>query len=251
MFGYVEMMGLPGAGKTTLARRSLEEARRADRRVFSRSDAVDAAVLRRNDGRIRNFLKKCPAAVWKSATGVHSSFAELHRFASGYPGIFSAVLQVAHARVERERIRECMLHDLFRYAAEYQILSDSLLPNERVLSEEGFAQLLSMVFGYLPDGAVPEGDLRSAVRDLPPIKALIRVNTPVEMCVPRLKQRQALPLVLQDCDNDASLLARLQQADRSFQIIADEFEARGGRVIHVSGSGENVSAELLPELFAE
>lgn len=233
MSTIVEFMGLPGSGKSALARLLLAESKRSGSCAWLPSDAALVRCLRRrNDGVLRNALKKLPPPAWESLFGSRHTLAELTRFAGSHPALFAFVFEVLNRRPMPLDWRTCILHAFFKKAAERLLMDEFLSSGEKVFVEEGFAM---GVFTLLDGLSAPPGeeDVQRYCRHMPVPQAVIWVDVDPAQCAARLKKRIELPLLWAGC-SAAALLDRLSDGRRCLEIAAREIGARNIPVARIS-----------------
>lgn len=244
MYPRIEFMGLAGAGKTTCGQWFLNELRACYSEVFTREEAVIQCIRRRDDGIIRNVAKRFPAIVWEPLSGMRNALAELNQYACANRAMMARIFQTLDQEAMPDSSRECIVFNFLQLVAEHQLLLNHLQPNAVLFAEEGFAQVGSMLYGYLPSRTLPEEAIGGYLDQLPALQAVIWIDTDPALCLERLRMRPAKPIVLQK-DSDQESLDFLKQAQQCFQVIADGLTQRGiplHRVEHTTAS-----ANLLPE----
>ncbi len=226
MYQWIEFMGLPGAGKTTLTKGFLRHLRRGFPEVLAYDDAVKRCILRRDDGLLRNIAKKFPPSVWEPLSGMRNALSELHLFTTNNVELCSHIFSTLTQEKMSTSSRQCIVYTFFQLFAEHQLLLQHLDPDKLVVAEEGLAQAGSMLFGYLPSRPAMPEDMIRYVNLIPNGRALIWIDTPVEHCLSRLKLRDELPIVLEK-ENDDEIDTYLRQARDCFQKFFSQIEKQG------------------------
>lgn len=226
MYQWVEFMGLPGAGKTTLAKGFLRHLRSVCPGVLSHHEAVKRSILLRDDGLLRNIAKKFPPFVWEPLSGMRNALPELHLFATNNVELCSHIFSALSQEEMSTLSRQCIVYTFFQLFAEHQILLQHLGSDTFVVAEEGLAQAGSMLYGYLPSRSAMTEEVIRYVGLIPKGRALIWIDTPVEHCLSRLKLRDELPIVLQK-EGDEGVDSFLRQARVCFQTIFSHAEKQG------------------------
>lgn len=226
MSRVIEFMGLPGAGKSTLARAWLREPRRTGALLLANEEAVIRCLRRRDDGLIRNLLKRFPHFVWEPVAGSRNALSELHAFSCAHPDLFALVFELVRAESVPRPVRQCILFAWYRHASERQLLEDRLRPGEAALVEEGLAMALLSLLDCLPSEATGTGEIDRFIRWMPAPSALVWIDTPPPECAARLRRRPEMPLPWQDC-SDRELLDRLSRGRRGLEHAFAACERRG------------------------
>lgn len=243
MTRILEFMGLPGSGKSTLSCALAGEARRRGLAVRPAAEAVLRCIRRRDDGMLRNFLKRLPYPVWEPVAGVRHALAELHAFASDHVALFALWFEVLDRGPVPEAWRRCILHAFFRRCAERQLLDAHLAPDEGALVDEGFALGVITMLGCLPPGTPCEADVERYVRHAPAPYAVFWIDPDPAACAARLRRRPAMPLLWEAC-TESELLAHLEYGRHCMGLAAREYERRGIPVCRV-GNDDGVADEAL------
>ena len=218
MYQRIEFMGLPGAGKSTLADRFLEQLRCKKPSTLSFADAVTSSIKQRDDGLLCNLAKKFPSPVWEPLCGSRNALSELHLFSSENAALLSLVFATLCKEEMSQSARQCIVYTFFQLFAKHQLLEQHQGPESLIFAEEGFGQVGSMLFGYLPSGKALHSEVEQYVAMAPKGRALVWVDTPVEQCFQRLQLREELPIVLQK-ERIEDVTICLHQARSCFQII--------------------------------
>lgn len=229
MFSRIEFMGLPGSGKTTCCSVLLNTLRREHPGIRDAKSALLDGIRRRDDGLIRNVAKRLPFSVWEPLSGIRNAMAELHRFSCDYAPLMAHVFNCLTDQQVSASFRECIAYDFFRMAAEHQIIHEQSIANPMVVFEEGFNQVGCLLLGYLPSGQISSPAFSRYVNTLPPLFAVVWVDTDPEICLSRLERRQRMTIGLVG-ESRTRQMALLRQSKRGFERMADELSDVGVRV---------------------
>lgn len=240
IYQRIEFMGLPGSGKSTLAKVLLDEFQRKNLKFFSNDNAVIRCIRRRDDGFLRNTLKKMPFRIWEPIAGIRNALEELHEFSSSNVSFFHFIYEV----LNRNRIplswRECILYAFFKKSAENQLFHAYMLPHEGVVVEEGFAMGVITLLGCLPPDSPCSEDVARYVKSIPNPGAVFWVDVEPYECAARLRRRPEPPLFWKDCSNP-ELLDQLEYNHRCLLDAFDELQSLNIPVCRVPNSLENRS----------
>lgn len=247
MSRILELMGLPGSGKSTVAEALLRDIRRLGGGWQSKDDAIRRCLRHRDDGLLRNLLKRLPHVVWEPLAGSRHAMLELHAFASTHVPLWQLWLEVMNRQPMPEAWRQCVLYAFFMRCIERQLLDAHLRDDEGVVVEEGFALGVITMLGCLPPGTPCESDVDRYVRHMPAPEAVIWIDADPDTCEARLRQRPVMPLLWEHC-SDAELRAQLAYGRHCFELAARAFERRGipvCRVPNPDGGGEEARRAVL------
>jgi hypothetical protein len=219
-------MGLPGSGKSTLARALLRHMRQQGILFLSNEEAVVRCIRRRDDGIIRNILKKLPFIVWEPFSGTRHALAELHLFSSEHPALFELLFEILNRRPIPLAWRQCVLYAFYLHAAERQLLEIHLLRHEGCIVEEGMAMGLLAMLGCLPPGTPCREEVRRFVGSVPLPSALFWIDTNPSHCAARLRRRAQMPLPWEKC-TDRELMDHLAYGRDCIASAIAEFKGKG------------------------
>jgi len=226
MAALVEVMGLPGAGKSTLSGALALALRARGAEAWERREAVRGCLRRRPDGRFKSLLKRLPAALWEPWIGVQSEVFPILEFAAGHPGLLRLLADWVDRPDWEAEQRYGILWAFAKLFAETELLRQHGPGKGAVIFDEGFAHRGFSLFGYLCTEPVPARVCADYVALVPAPYAVLWVDTDVETCARRLAGRAALPLLARG-DNPVQLERRLQQGRVVLERIGAAFRERG------------------------
>lgn len=232
-------MGLPGAGKTTLARELCRHARSRGCRSFEADEALYTALRRRTRWyNLRRPLAYCTYARgrrWLDAVYARPRFAyeSLGRFLDSHDGMAHALGAILR-RPERFQDSARLIKWLVQLFSGYALAADMLTQDEILILDEGFCNRALSIFGYC-SGAVDPDQVRAYIAAVPAPNAVMCVDASSQTREARLAGR-GLPSRLRNAD-----AARRSELDRNFEVClavtAAELAARGIPVLHVNNDG--------------
>ncbi|MCX6995980.1 MAG: AAA family ATPase [Kiritimatiellaeota bacterium] len=235
MSRIIEFMGLPGAGKSTLARVLLAELRQRGLSMRSNEEAVIHCVRRRDDGILMNVIKRLPFGVWEPIAGSRYALLEFQLFSSAHTPLLGLVFEILNRDPVPPALQQCILYALYLHYAERQLLETHLGEGESVVVEEGVAMGLLALLGSLPPGKPCEEDIERYARDMPASFGVVWVDADPAICAARLRRRPQLPLPWAACSDEA-LLAHLEYGRHILDRAAAEFRRRGTPVCRIPNS---------------
>lgn len=248
MSRIIELMGLPSAGKSTLAHLLLKEMRECGGIWWPNDPAVIRCLRRREDGILRNLLKRFPYPVWEPISGSRHALAELHAFSSAHPALFELMFELVSRESVPPLVRQCVLYTLYLHCAERQLLDVHLRPGEGVIVEEGLAMGLLSLLDCLPPDAPCDGEVSRFVRHMPAPFGLVWIDADPAECVARLRRRPVLPLPWAEC-SDRELLELLVRRRHGLGLAFAECERRGIPCCRIPNSERDASSA--PALLRE
>lgn len=233
MSRYIEFMGLPGSGKSTLCRALLADPRARAAGILSNEEAVVRCLKRRDDGVLRNLLKCLPAAVWEPLSGSRNALAELHLFASENVPLLTLLFEMLNRRPLPLEWRQCILFAFFKRFAERRLMDLHLAPSEVVAVEEGFALGVITLLDTLSPGSPCEQEIERYVRSIPDLSGVFWIEVGPADCAARLRSRPELPLPWAS-RTEEQLLEQIAYSARCLELAAREFTRRGIAVCRVA-----------------
>jgi hypothetical protein len=239
-------MGLLGAGKSTLARRLLEDLRPKGSVLLGNEEAVVRCLRRRDDGVICSLLKLFPYPVWEPVAGSRHALAELHAFSCAHPALWALAFELASRATLPSAVRQCILYALYRHGAERQLLDERLRAGEGVLVEEGLAMGLLALLDCLPIDEPCDDVVARYIAAMPASFALVWIDADPAECAARLRQRPGLPLPWAQC-TDRELLERLERGRRCLDLAFAACGRRGilcSRISNAAGAAESAAQRL-------
>jgi hypothetical protein len=235
----VELLGVPGAGKSTLA----VGVSQALPGTLMLDDAVRRSIGRRGRDPVTRLAARLTrtssARLWSAAYARSSDrFAALIRFASSRPGALESVLAAQRARVDRDLRPDMVLGWILNLMARYQLAIEDGAASWLVV-DEGFAQraVALLTAGY-EQGDEPA--LHAYLEAAPEPEALIIVETPIEVCAARLDQR-GWPERLTGA-GETQRRSFLEAASEIVSAIDSVYAARGVDVVRIAGDDSPVNS---------
>jgi len=205
---HIEMLGLPGSGKTTLFRDAIVLLR-SHRDVFTEREARISG-LRQKMRHPSGIWKKCISTLadltgdrlWNLLWQNHR-YAAMLRFIEYYPALAQFIIQAADKWPSPSSLPEAsklfhieILTWTFNFFSTYTFIQESLRSDEMLFLEEGVCQQAYNLIAFQAP-AVQQGDLERYLQQAPLPDCLILIDTAPEICEARMKARQRYPLLMQ------------------------------------------------------
>lgn len=233
----IELIGVPGAGKTTVAR-ILEDVLRDE--GLTPYDVVSAArIYARRTWVGRTFASLLAGSLLSKALwGVYLVYSWVYAliFAFRYPRLVRQVVTSQRRRPDEADVAERKV--LFWYArliGSYGFLLARARSGEVLILDEGFVHRVVQLQTSeveTPSAAAIEQYLRL----IPKPTAVIHVTAPRELCLDRIRARGVWPRYQED---DSSRLQRfVESADRAVEGAVETMDRSGWSVSQVDNSGD-------------
>lgn len=198
---YIEFLGLPGSGKTTLAEEMVAILRARQRTVFPKLEARQAIL--------QNIMRQKSGLVWKGLeVGAHVFGKLLWRllwekhqatflinFLYAYPGLIGTIVEAASrleppAEVPRTLFSaNHLVHWVLDPAMLYQAAHEFLGPDDILIQEEGFCQQAYYLLAAFRSTALETNTLERYLRQIPRPHLLIMLASDPEQCEARMQER--------------------------------------------------------------
>jgi hypothetical protein len=239
---HIEFCGLAGSGKTHCAQALVAHMQQKGVAALDLRSAVLQCLQARNDGRIKNTMKRFPRQVWERFLGSEYALREFQAFALEHAELFRVVFSVLAGRRHATNENGIALNSLTRLCAEYHLASTHL-EQEVLVVEEGFAQR-GFTLVRQDNGRDPEAILRKYVGGIPIPDTVIWVDTPVDTCVRRLRLRQAPPEYLRGL-SAVTCREQLMYGRRVFETITGTLSELGVEVLRYEAPGDEEPLDIL------
>jgi adenylate kinase len=235
---FYEVVGVPGAGKTTFVRNM---ASRAAKGRFVELDAALVAALARQSPkalRIPASDRKASGAdnPYKSFIGAHfygsvARFESLVDFVTGHDRYVQTVID-AVAETSDAEARRLMLAWLFNLFAKYQYVATSSKSDGQILVDEGFVGRVVTLFAYR-ETIPPAEAIRAYVEAAPKPEAVIRLNASLAECHARLTGRPKGPPTRFRSLSQEQQFQTLENCRRCIEIALEELSKSGVRIVDI------------------
>jgi len=236
----IEFCGLPGSGKTTLYETFVGALSRLRPGTFGREAAVTACIRRRDDGLLKNVLKRFPPLVWKRFMGSEFALPELEAFVGARVGLLAHVSRALAERDVPARYAQVTLGAFFKNFAECELVRRYLRPDETFVMDEGNSHRAITLYGYLP-APPPESEIREYADLIPKPDVVFWTDADPALCEARIATRGKKPYRRPFQLEDLALperVRRLAPCRACIAVVADQLKVRGVDVIRIDTNGK-------------
>lgn len=239
----VELMGPPGAGKTTLVAAAVRGCADAGLRPYTVEQAARVFSARTLSGRVANVL---PAGLRSRALWlvfvVHRGLEAVMVLVT-HPRLAALVLRSQWGRpAASDAGRRRVLRWWSRTAGAIGFLTRLGRPGEALVVDEGLLHRVVQLFTSTVEAPDP-ATIASYVALLPPTDVVVAVGAPPDLCRSRVRDRGGWDrLAHRGTDEIDRFVAN---AHGAADMAVAEAEARGVRVIHVDNAADQASAESM------
>lgn len=236
MNGRVEFCGVPGSGKSTLCAEAATLLRRRGRDVLDRTTLVNQQLRKRDFGWIANTIAAGVPGWRKAFLGLAHGMDDWIRFVVHHPE-YAALIHAWIAENGRsESWRRAVFHAVANTAHEFQLASEG---HKFVLMDESFAQRFFSLQGYGTVTKPNHADRYAETMPLP--SALVVMMTPPALCLDRVRQRPAFPLLMQQ-EAQETLPLRFDEGTHLLTCLGVALQKRNLPVLFLEGKGDTTSA---------
>ena len=232
---HVELMGVPGSGKTTLCTDVLRKA--STERVVSLDEEVRSLLASySDDALVRLATRFLPSEKWASAfTRSPEKLAALSEFAAEHADLMSLLHQIVAERSTRIRRPDLTLRWFYDLAAKFEVMRHGQRGHV-VLIDEGFANRAISLFAESFQESVDGRRVRDYARHIPRPRVLFWLRVDEEVALARNESRgwsQRFSSASAD-----QRLDFLRGAEAVTTIMAHEAKAQGVEVVELGTGGD-------------
>ena len=249
----VELLGIPGSGKSTVSSHLIKELNREQVNAMSLSQAVSSAMSTGvGDRWVDPLLRITPSGIrLRFADRLFfrskASFQYLAAFMQQHPEVAGAVFSAQARRADHEMRPDLVIGWFLHMVARYQLATSTLDPDAVLVMDEGFVQRSVLLFGHR-FGVSDHDDADRYVAGIPEPTLLIRLVVSPQIASERLlADGRTATRRLDGNTNDN--MRFLNDADACCAYVADRAREAGLTVIEVDASGD--LGELLAATSAE
>ena len=232
---YIEFAGLPGSGKSTLSSALKRHLITTSCHMLSKNEAIIKYLKKRNDGLVRNMLKRFPARIWLPLLMSQFILSEFVKSSSRHLEFVAFLSKMLADSNFSEQLTESIWNTIVRSFAEIEIVSKYIHDSKIVIMDEAFSQRCFTLFGYMEKSVSNELIYRYA--SLAPVSnhVVLIITTP-ETCVERFMQRpQSQQIIDKFKINRKELLSNFKNGTDVLECLGEVLEAQGNFVYRIYG----------------
>jgi len=221
----VEFMGVCASGKSTLCEALHQDLKARGLPVLKRSEAVLRAIRARNDGFLKNLMKRCPGIIWQRFMDSEYAMEELLCFTSKYAGLMEHIYSALSKHKVEEHERRIILRAFNKNFSETRVLLDNLDTSNIVLMDEGNAHRGYTLYGYFRENISHE-EVAQYASLIPVPDMLFFTDTPAVVCEQRISERKIVNNRLSALSLNERII-RLKNGSNTLRLIAAGLSKRG------------------------
>ncbi len=235
---YLEFAGLPGSGKSTLSSALKRHLLTLPCSALSSNEAIIQCLKRRDDGPIKNMLKRFPTRIWWPLMGSKFALQEFVKLSSSHLEFISFMSKMLSDSNLPELFIESVWNTIVKSFSEIQLISQHIYESELVIMDESFCQRCFTLFGYMKNTI--SDDLISMYAKLAPISnQVFWIVTKPETCVERFMRRyQSQPLPYDFKLDKDELLINFQNGHSVLKRLSEALEGQGKCVHRIDGDSD-------------
>jgi thymidylate kinase len=235
---YLEFAGLPGSGKSTLSSALKKHLLTLPCHALSCNEAIIQCIRRRDDGPIKNMLKRFPSRLWWPLMGSKFALQEFVKLSSRQMEFISFMSKMLSESNLPELFIESVWNTVVKSFSEIQLISQHISESELVIMDEAFSQRCFTLFGYMENNI--SDDLISKYAKLAPISnQVFWIITNPRSCVERFMLRyQSRPLPYDFKLDKEELLNNFESGNSVLGRLTEALEGQGKSVYRIDGNSD-------------
>jgi thymidylate kinase len=235
---YLEFAGLPGSGKSTLSSALKRHLLTLPCHALSCNEAIIQCIRRRDDGPIKNMLKRFPSRIWWPLMGSKFALQEFVKLSSRQMEFISFMSKMLSESNLPELFIESVWNTVVKSFSEIQLVSQHIYESELVIMDEAFSQRCFTLFGYMENNI--SDDLISKYAKLAPISnQVFWIITNPRSCVERFMLRyQSRPLPYDFKLDKEELLNNFESGNSVLGRLTEALEGQGKCVYRIDGNSD-------------
>ena len=236
---YLEFAGLPGSGKSTLSSALNKHLLSLPCNALSSNEAIIQCIRRRDDGYIKNLLKRLPLRVWKSLTGSEYALSEFVKLSSRNLEVIALISEILSKSNLDKLMIESIWSTIVKSFVEIQLVSQYLYDSEVAIMDEAFSQRCFTLFGYMDNSCVSDELIFKYAQLAPISNQVFWIVTHPQICVERFMLRyESRPLPYDFKLDKNELLDNFETGNRVLQHLTKALENQGKCVHRINGDGD-------------
>lgn len=234
---HLEFAGLPGSGKSTLASALQKQLGPLGLKALPRERALTLSLQRRNDGHVKNIIKRLPPRLWKPFLGKQTTISEFATLSSRHLKFIAFFSETLAASDLPDLLIESIWNTTVRTFSEVQLVSRHLDKTEIAIMDEAFCQRCFTLFGYM-EKSVPD-ELIQQYADLAPTSDhIVRIVTAPRVCVHRFMKRYRTRSLPHDFVLDEKeLMQNFEFGNRILSELCRLLTKKGKTIYEINGQG--------------
>jgi len=231
-FAHIELCGLAASGKSTAAVALCDLLRRRSRPAVTATDLSRLAAARHR-GRLARAILPTSVLRWMTPDmGVPA----LGRFVANRGTLLSVLAEALSSPDMSDDDRRAAATSLFHTATCYQMAAECLRSDEILVLEEGFTHRGLTTFGYRVANLAP-GLVQRYAECIPCPSLVVVMDTPISVCVARIRARTAPPRPYMSALSDAELADCFSKACGRLETVVNTLVRRGAHMLRARGYG--------------
>ncbi len=231
---HIELLGLPGAGKSTLIRIFLKNYRLSGYAAWDDESALFVSL--RNSG--FSFLKILPrnlGVIVVQLIFYHTKLKDscLDAFIKKNTHLLKLILNVLHRSACSDKDKELTLNRFYNLFAKNEQIRTYFNKNEIVIYDEGFSQRIVSLFGYGFKNA-NEKDIIHYISKIPMPDQVFIIDTEIDKCLKRMENRGYPKRLRNKSENE--ILDTLSVCKKCIDYAANYFKSLGVQVCYIDNN---------------
>ncbi|WP_255167394.1 AAA family ATPase [Natrononativus amylolyticus] len=254
MNAHVELVGLPGSGKSTLSAMVRDAAARRDEAVYDDREAYTTAVLRAYLPRpAARFGKRVPPRAVRALSRWSGWRADTQlAFQTNYPRSHERTSELITEYATSRNRYNWLVKKTLELEAHYQSAQRRLRPTESVLFDEGFVHCgLSLTCPPRPRKPVSNADLESYLEAIPLPETCLFVTAPIDVCKRRMDRREKGRPGQYSHLADSEFDRFLERTDRTMETIRSILEETEVTVVEFDTGTELTETKRAVDEFVD
>ncbi len=238
---YLEFAGLPASGKSTLSDALKNHLSKLPGNVYSRDEGIVNCLRRRDDGIIKNMMKRFPSRLWWPFMGAQFALPEFVNRSSCHLEFISFISKVLSESNMDPWLISSIWNTIIRSFCEVELVTKYIHGGELVIMDEAFFQRCFTLFGYIENRV--SDDLIARYAALAPVATnhIFWIITRPENCIERLRLRYLNRPSPYELDSN-ELLNNFKIGNNVLKRLSIALENQGKNIYRIKGDGNTNEA---------